>query len=36
MPSSDVDLLVDLPKDAQSILNLAARSLFDVLSLIHI
>ncbi len=30
MPSSDVDLLVDLPKDAQSILNLAARSLFDV------
>jgi len=30
MPSSDVDLMVDLPKDAQSILNLAARSLFDV------
>ncbi len=30
MPSTDVDLMVDLPKDAQSILNLAARSLFDV------
>mgnify|MGYP002776208495 FL=1 len=30
MPSSSFDLTVDLPKDAQSILNLAARSLFDV------
>ncbi len=30
MPSTSTDLLVDLPKDAQSILNLAARSLFDV------
>ena len=30
MPSSPSELLTDLPKDAQSILNLAARSLFDV------
>ncbi len=30
MPSTSTDLMVDLPKDAQSILNLAARSLFDV------
>lgn len=30
MPSSNTVLLTDLPKDAQSILNLAARSLFDV------
>ena len=30
MPSSLTDLMVDLPKDAQSILNLAARSLFEV------
>ena len=30
MPSSSPDLTLDLPKDAKSILNLAARSLFDV------